>query len=153
MKNKDSVGRRIYAGAEIFNLVNKPIDVNHKAKEKELRIEKLAMICMPKSLVINEVKKSHAAGGAEIYQVNGGSQTFPGNYKFVEEADKFDFEKQPDAYFPSYKEAIAVANAQNESEIIRLTIIQDDLIDQIKCLVEANKTNINALPLYEEEED
>lgn len=153
MKNKDSVGRRIYAGAEIFNLVNKPIDVNHKAKEKELRIEKLAMICMPKSLVINEVKKSHAAGGAEIYQVNGGSQTFPGNYKFVEEADKFDFEKQPDAYFPSYKEAIAVANAQNESEIIRLTIIKDDLIDQIKCLVDANKANTNALPLYEEEED
>ena len=153
MKSKDSVGRRIYAGAEIFNLVNKPIDVNHKAKEKELRIEKLAMICMPKSLVINEVKKSHAAGGAEIYQVNGGSQTFPSNYKFVEEADKFDFEKQPDAYFPSYKEAIAVANAQNESEIIRLTIIKDDLIDQIKCLVDANKANINAFPLYEEEED
>jgi len=155
MKNNKKVAQRLFAGATIFNLVSKPVDANHKAKDKKLRIEKLAIICMPKALVVNEVKLTHAPGGAEILIVNGGDNkvAFPSNYKFVEDGGKFDFETEPDAYFPSYEEAINIANAANESEIARLTEIRNDLNNQIKCLTDANKANIAALPLYEEEED
>jgi len=155
MKTKNKVGQRLFAGAEIFKIASKPVDVNHKSKEKELRIEKLALICMPKALVVNEVKLTHGPGGSEIYVVNGGDNKvlFPGNYKFAEDAGKFDLEKEPDTYFPSYKEAISICNAENESEINRLTIIRDDIEEQINCLIAANKANTAAIPLYEEEED
>jgi len=155
MKKNNKVARQLFIGAEIFQLVTKPVDANHKSKEKDLRIEKMAIICMPKALVVNEVKEVHVAGGATVIVVNGSADkaSFPSNYKFANGSSDFDFEKNPDVYFPSYEEAIAIANASNESEIARLTEIRDDLNDQIKCLIDANKANIAALPLYEEEED
>lgn len=154
--NKNDAARRLFLGSKVWTLVKTDVDSNHKAKDKDCRIEVKATMFMPRGIEVNELKSTTGAGGKQIIVVNGGANEIriPHNYQLIDEVRKFKSEENTEtnpSYFDVLNAAVGVANAHNEGEIIRLTLIIDDAIAQRNCIKEAVKANNDAVAACKED--
>lgn len=140
-----------------FNTVN--VDDNHKQKSEDVRIAKPAVLTTIDSIRVKSIRELDIAGGIKVTAINGDANApLKLNDQQIESIIKksSDYKGEVDGVrniFGNYKVAKEIANSANEGEIVRLTLIVDDLQRQIATLKAVNEANNRTEAQFESENE
>jgi hypothetical protein len=146
-----------FPGSSVFSIATQPLDATYDAKSDDVKISKPAVHAAIKVLVVNEIKAVNLPGGVSGLVINGGGAngiTFGENDKFLNEMSEMghDLMSNPETtkkWISDYKLAKDIANAVNESEIMRLETIVSNTKAEIAALKAMNQANDDAAVRYE----
>lgn len=148
-----------YYGQSLHTLKSVNVDDNHKAKSEDVRIAKPAILTTIESVRVKSIRELDLPGGIKVTAINGDvNAPLKMNDQQIESIIKKASEYNGETegvrnIFGNYFAAKDIANASNDGEIVRLTIIVEDAQQQIAQLKAVNEANNRAAAQYESENE
>jgi hypothetical protein len=148
-----------FYGQHLHTFKTVDVDDNHKNKSEDVRIAKPAVLTTIESVRVKSIRELDLTGGIRVTAINGDANApLKLNDQQIESIIKksSQYEGETDGVrniFGNYVVANEIANSANDGEIVRLTIIREDVDAQIAALKAAKEANNRAAAQFESENE
>ena len=148
-----------YYGQHLHTFKSTNVDDNYKNKSEEVRIAKPAVLTTIDSVRVKSIRELEITGGIKVTAINGDANApLKLNDQQIESIIKKSSQYEGEGegvrnIFGNYAVAKEIANAANDGEIVRLSVIIDDLKEQVNALKAVNEANNRAAAQFESENE
>ena len=148
-----------FYGQHLHTFKTVDVDDNYKNKSEEVRIAKPAILTTIESVRVKSIRELDITGGIRVTAINGDvNAPLKLNDQQIEAIIKKSSQYEGEAdgvrnIFGNYGVACEIANSSNDGEIVRLTVIREDIDAQIATLKAIKEANNRAAAQFESENE